>query len=227
MDKNTKVSEIFKQSLVIYQKRFWTFFLIVLIPLLFTGLISYFTGFLPKNIKLINHLLTYIIISTIPFWGNLSLYQTIQNKNTDLFKIFKLSLKKLLPFLILSLLFELAIFGGLILLVIPGILFMIWFSLAFWIFVDQDIHGNKALLLSKKYMTGNIGYVFKKMTFIVLLSILPLLITSIIFKENLILSLVTTSILSALIGPLNAIYGYFIYQNIKNSQTPRPNKIKN
>ncbi len=218
MNKSTKASEIFKQSLSIYQKRFWTFFLIVLIPLLLNKLISSFAGFLPENMKLINRGLVSLVTTTITLWGSLSLYQTVQNKNTDLLKIFSKSSKKLLPFLILNLFFDLAVFAGLILLIVPGILFMIWFSLAFWIFVDQDIHGNNALILSKKYMKGNIGYFFKKMTFIILLFILPLITIPIIFKENLILSWSIMSILSALISPLSAIYGYFIYQNIKDSQ---------
>lgn len=226
MDKNTKASEIFKESLTIYQKRFWTFFLIILITSLAARLISYSTGFLPENFKLINRFLTYLITTTITLWGTLSLYETIQNNNIDLSKIFSQSSKKLLPFLILNLFFDLVIFAGLILLIIPGILFMIWFNLAFWIFVDQNIRGNNALLLSKKYMNGNIGYFLKKMIFVAIVSIIPLAITSIIFKENLILNWATTCILSALISPLIAIYGYFIYQNIKNSKTVKSKKQK-
>lgn len=219
MNKNTKASEILKQSLNIYQKRFWTFFLIALIPLLLNRLIRYSTGFLPDNLKIIGRLLTPLITSIIALWGSLSLNQTIQNKNSNLVKIFIQSTKKLFPFLILNLLSNLVILAGLFLFIVPGIIFMIWFSLAFWIFIDQDIRGNNALILSKKYMKGNIGYSFKKMTLIILLSIVPLLIILIFYKENFILSWSIASILSVLINPLTAIYSYFIYKIIKDSQT--------
>ncbi len=217
MNKNTKVSEIFRESLTVYQKRFWTFFLIVLIPLLFTRLISYFFS---TDFKLVDRLITFIITT----WETLALYQTIQNKNTNLLKIFSQSLKKLFPFLIVNLFFYLAVFGGSILFIVPGILFMIWFNLAFWIFVDQNIGGNQALMLSKEYMKGNIGYFLKKNILIILISIIPALTIFYLLRGNLILSWTVTSIISALIAPLTAIYGHFIYQNIKDSKISKSKK---
>jgi uncharacterized membrane protein len=54
----------------------------------------------------------------------------------------------------------LAIMGGLILLIIPGILFAFWFSLATHVVVLENINGGAALGRSKTLMKGNIGTLF-------------------------------------------------------------------
>jgi hypothetical protein len=62
-------------------------------------------------------------------------------------------LRRMLPLIGTTILVGLAIMGGLILLIIPGILFMIWFSLAQHVVVIEEIGGSKALGRSKKLVS--------------------------------------------------------------------------
>jgi hypothetical protein len=57
----------------------------------------------------------------------------------------------------------LAIMGGLILCVVPGILAAFWFSLATQVVVIEGIAGTAAMKRSKQLMTGNIGTFFVMM----------------------------------------------------------------
>lgn len=61
-----------------------------------------------------------------------------------------------LKFLAAGFLALLAILGGLILLVIPGLIFAAWFSLAPWIIVNEDIGAVEALKKSKALVKGHV-----------------------------------------------------------------------
>ena len=78
-------------------------------------------------------------------------------KPTSAMESIKAGLSKMLPLIGTSILMGLAIFGGLILLVIPGILFAFWFSLSTHVVVVEGISGPAALGRSRRLVSGNIG----------------------------------------------------------------------
>jgi hypothetical protein len=61
------------------------------------------------------------------------------------------------PLMGTSILMLMAIFGGLILLVVPGILFALWFSLSQHVVVIEDMAGAAALRRSKKLVRPHLG----------------------------------------------------------------------
>jgi len=58
------------------------------------------------------------------------------------------------PLIWIGFLTGLIIGGGFILLIIPGIIFMVWFFFSQFILVKEDIHGMSALLKSREYVRG-------------------------------------------------------------------------
>jgi len=64
---------------------------------------------------------------------------------------------KLIALILTSILMYLAIFGGLILLIIPGILFALWFGLALHVVIIEGISGAKALSRSKRLVRNHLG----------------------------------------------------------------------
>lgn len=62
--------------------------------------------------------------------------------------------KKLWKFFLLSILLSLIILGGFILLVVPGVIFMIWFAFSGFILIDQDKGVVKSLSASKTIVKG-------------------------------------------------------------------------
>jgi len=79
------------------------------------------------------------------------------NKKTTVGSSYSHAKKIFLPLLGTWLLQMLAIMGGFILLIIPGILFSFWFALASYTVVIEGESGRAALSRSKKLMKGNIG----------------------------------------------------------------------
>jgi hypothetical protein len=65
--------------------------------------------------------------------------------------------RRLGPLLWTNLLMMLAIFGGFILLIVPGILFMLWFGLGQEVVVLEGISGTAALGRSKKLVRNHLG----------------------------------------------------------------------
>ncbi len=85
---------------------------------------------------------------------------------------------------------------GFFLAVIPGIIFLVWFSFAMYVMVDEDKRGLDTLLASKSYVAGHWWDTFGKILVIwllsMLVSVIPFLgqILTIIFTPFLILFLV-------------------------------------
>jgi len=66
-------------------------------------------------------------------------------------------MKRIIPLIGTSILMYLAVFGGLILLIIPGILFALWFGLSQHVVVIEEESGTKALGRSKKLVRPHLG----------------------------------------------------------------------
>ena len=223
IDKNTKSIEIFKKSLTLYKQRFWTLFIISLLM----GLIIFLeyvieTYLLPFLSRLPNFIpIVFIIYFLFMSLGYATLLNTIISKETDVFKSYKQTWNKILPFCSLVIIYSLICIFGTILLIIPGIIFFIWFNLCFWIYIDQGIKGTKALKLSYKYMQGNAVYYVKKWIFIIITISIPFIIFQYILKlvdTPLIIRVLITNLINALIQPITVIYSLFIYKYIKSTK---------
>jgi hypothetical protein len=73
---------------------------------------------------------------------------------------FKRAFQRLLPLIGTGILVGLAIFGGSLLCLVPGILAALWFSLATQVVILEDMAGIDAMKRSKALMAGNIGTIF-------------------------------------------------------------------
>lgn len=78
-------------------------------------------------------------------------------RSVTAFEAIKDSFRKLGPLIGTWILMYLAIFGGLILFIIPGILFALWFALSQHVVVIEGIAGRAALSRSKKLVRNHLG----------------------------------------------------------------------
>lgn len=81
---------------------------------------------------------------------------------------------------IVSILTSLAIVLGLIALIIPGILFALWFSFSAYVVLAENKRGIEALKTSKRYVDGNIWVLIKRFVLVILITI-PFTIFSLVF----------------------------------------------
>ena len=87
-------------------------------------------------------------------------YQLYAGKKPTTSEVLRFGLSRLLPILLVSVLVGLAVIGGLLLLIVPGIIFAIRFTVAVPALVVEDARGREAMRRSWRLVKGYSGRVF-------------------------------------------------------------------
>ena len=217
-----KARQILNEAWEIYKNRFKTLILIRLVPLLATlgfGLI-FGVGFIgtskisSQNLNLglgglAVMLVALIILIYISLWSTVAQLMAIKNQAEDIgFKeAFQRSQGMIGIFFATGLLVGLAVLGGFILLIVPGIIFCLWFSQTPYIIMEENLANTSALKRSKYYIKGRMSEVFGKFFYIGIITLgLTILFGLIPFLGN---------VFSLFWTPLVTVYCYQLYRHLK------------
>lgn len=226
-------TEIFSQAWTIYKQRLGTFLGILIIPILSAAaVLAIFSGSLVSSIFLffskfslagiglfiLLAILFFIINFTGQIWGQTALLYAIKDSQEKIGVVesYRRGWRKIISYWWVSLLVGLITTGGFFLLVVPGIIFSIWFSLATFILIAEDLTGMKALLKSREYVRGKWGSIFWRFLFINGLSLVasaPIFIFSFLkipFTEE-----ASRFIIGLFLTPLVTTYSFLIYSNLR------------
>lgn len=235
--------EILQQAWNIYKQRLGTFLGITIAPTLLTvatilAMIPLFAGgsFLIglNNASLENTIggktallifsiilliIIFIAIVTIQIWGQTALLYAIKDSEEKIgvIEAYRRGWRKIIPYWWTSLLMGIIIAGGFGLLFIPGGLFALWFGLAPFISVAEDLKGMDALLKSKEYGRGKWGSIIWRFLVIAIISLIIILVISFIFNllkiqyGEEIINLIT----ALFVPPFTTTYSFLIYSHLK------------
>ncbi|GEM_PF-3631380 len=170
-------------------------------------------------------LLAFIIFIVINTLGTLTSILIINTKDrkaaTNIWAIVKNQVKNIFPYLVISVLSGLIVFTGILMLIIPGIVFSFWFSLATYVLIFENQKGVKALISSRDLVRGKVFLYI--IAFPIILNIIQWLIGYILQQIKIgYLSI----LINILILPLYTIYFYVIYKYLNCNRTGMP-KITN
>lgn len=156
-----------------------------------------------------------------------------KNQNYNLNELYQSSMKKIASYFWVAILVGLIVMGGFILLIIPGIIFAVWYAFAEYIVVleDKDNKGLKALSASKDIVKGRWGAAFWRLFIPSLLVyiagvIITLILTLILslgnvefatIDQNLLFNTLT-SLIFLFLAPLFTAYGVIVYNNFKETK---------
>jgi MFS family permease len=226
-----KSKEILKQAIAIYKERFKTFFGINLIASLVSISIIYGMILIGKLIDrdylalflfwlTISNLIAIIIIAL----SQLALAYVIKDydEKIGIIEAYKKAFNKATSFLWIMILTSIVTMLGLILFIIPGIIFAVWFSFASYVLITEDLKGVKALSKSKEYVSQNFWKVFSRIFYIFLIYFVIYLIPKLLFDAILKMPLIYQIInfgLAAILTPLLVIYGFLLYTKVKALKT--------
>lgn len=145
------------------------------------------------------------------FWGALAQIIAVRDirEGIGIKRAFKEAWKKLLSFTWISLLTSLIIFAGFLLLIVPGIIFSIWFAFVAYVLVCENIKGKAALSRSKELVKGCWWPILGRLA---LLTVLIFIVNIIVGATK--LGLIGTAITN-LISIFALIYNLLIYQDLK------------
>jgi hypothetical protein len=233
--------QILKESWAIYKNRYKTLIGINLIPALSVivlGLIfgifavvgkistTHLSGFKEAALILLG-LIALLVIIYICVWATVAQLYAIKDQTERIGwqEAFKRSKGKIWVFFGTGLLSGLAILGGFILFIIPGIIFGLWFSQSPYIVIEEGLAGSAALKRSKFYVKGRIGQIFGKLFYIGFVTVALYVALGIVLAifgslagikyDN--LSWIS-NIFSIIWTPVVTVYGYLIYKYAKQTR---------
>lgn len=231
--------ELLRKTFQIYKSRIGVFLGIMVIPfLVYLLFIPFFLLPLFFNLSLIVFykslglillpfvLLVMIVLGIIAFvvslWASIALLYAIKERDQKIGirESFAKAWHKILSYFWISILVGLITMLGFLLFIIPGIIFGLWFSLAGYVLVSEDIKGTKALFRSKQLIKGHWFKVFWRflvlgfVIFIIYIAF-SLLISpiAVLFKIPFFQNI--TNILSIFITPFSATFYFLVYENLK------------
>jgi hypothetical protein len=231
--KLVSIKEILTKGWDIFSKNYQQFItpiLIMLAPTVLYYLAMLYTG--AGSILLNLVLLAAMIFVNI--WISVILVlmadKLFKGQPIEINKIFEVSFAKIPSYLLVAILTGLAIFGGFILLIIPGIIFTIWFGFSSYINLleDKDNKGVAALKSSKALVEGRWLNVFVRLVVPSLVVYIALIIVMIIVGiimallsgaisqyESMIITNIISSVCSLILTPLMVIFGIILYNSLK------------
>lgn len=223
---------LFEKSFNLFKKGISKFVSLLLIPFLGYILVvaSIFSFFIFKKgnagLSIIFFILSFILVLfaiVLAFIAKTGIYLYIKDfqKNPAILDLLKVAQKKVWGFILVGFLIGVLVMLWTFLFIIPGIIFAVYYSLAYWAYIYEDKKGFSALKRSKELVKNYWWPVFSRYFMIYglfyLLFFGSMMIVSMIFGNSPITNLwnFIIQIISILISPLFIIYSCFIYWDLK------------
>lgn len=198
--------EYIKEAWEIYTKKenFIFFAKIMAVLTIFSAVVGYSLSYYKDTnyLTLIFGILTIVI----GVWVKSTSYSAILNINSSEKDIFKSGFKNMGKFLLISLVIGLIILGGTILLIIPAIIFGVWFSFSVFLVLDKNVGIKEALKTSKLMVKDKFWKILgRSFVFGLFVLIVSIILSLIPYAGNLILSF---------IAPLFMLPTYLLYRDL-------------
>ncbi|MEI6627405.1 MAG: hypothetical protein WCL61_02315 [bacterium] len=191
---------------------------------------------------IIIYLILLAIVILVVFWAQISLIVVINqvDKVTDWKQAFLISKAKIWSFAGTSVLQTLIVVGGLLLLVVPGFIWGIWYAFVPYVVICEGLVNMPALRQSKKYVAGRFWAVVWRLVFIAVVGMVLGLIFNLLQRSimeivilitqalgsssvmvlsdiNLVIISMMNLVLALLVAPIAVIYNYLVYKNLKET----------
>ncbi len=222
-----KARFLFLQAFQIYRQKLPLFLGILIIPTFITITFSLFGGIFSSKLILQGNYLSFLsfivifslVIFLIQAWGQLALIYAIKDhqEKIGVTEAYRRAREKFFSYLWLIILIFFINFGALLFFIIPGLIFIIWFSLAGFILVAENLKGMKALLKSREYIRGKWWVICRKYLFIGFLSLIFTLAFIFVFNSLKIPfgQQIAQFLVNLFLLPLIITYIFLIYENLK------------
>lgn len=238
--------DIIKQSWYFYArhwKKLLPYMLALFIPNIILGLSGIISLYLDKYVNvgyyvLLNNIIVAVIfVASILFtlWATIALTQLLKNlivnqPTAPLRENLSVNSALIWPVIYTTVLIMLIVAGGTLLLIVPGIIFSVWYAFGYYAVIFDKQKGRAALKYSKGLVTGRWWAMLWRLVVPALFYGMILIIINYIFSYGLTYILsgaaytVTTgfltSIISVLAAPLTAFTGVILYLSAKENPIP-------
>lgn len=219
-----KAGQILKEAVETYKQHFWVLvalnLLIAVAPVLYANLTIGWGKFF--------QVFFYIFILLMVYWSIAAQLLVIKNQGSNFGFSAAIENSRLIiwPLFATFIICAFAVLGGLFLLIVPGIIFMTWFSLYPFTVVDENLKYIDALKRSEYYVKGRVGQTLVKLLYIIFLGIVIQIALGIILVTLQRMSGLTVdtfhrytfwlnNLLTLFLAPLLLIYQFELYKHLK------------
>lgn len=211
------IGDLFKHSWNLYRERIGVLTKIMLVPMALVILGDLLHLANPKS-SLANSLVSLGLIISV--FAALALIFALQEK-VGAGESYRLVFRNFWSYLWLTILSGAVVLGGAVMLVIPAIIFSIWFIFTNYVFASEGEKGMNAILRSRQYVQGHWWQIFGRSLLLGIVILVLLLVCGFIAeifagdKGGGLIALIT-DVLIIVITPLATTYFYALYQNVKS-----------
>jgi hypothetical protein len=219
MQKLSSPFALIKKSVDIFSKKENFLFLIkIYIPVAIFSVLSVAQSYLPDSFKNSNvalltvvaailqllYLLTSVLVAAA---GIIAIGKIVDGSKSSVKEIFTTAKKSYWMFLLLSIVLTIAYGLGFILLIVPGLLFVVWFAFSKFIMIEKGTNIKTSLMKSKELAKGNYWKILGRLAVFGLFMIIVEMALSIIpFGIG--------TVLASLCGALFILPTYLLYKEI-------------
>lgn len=115
---------------------------------------------------------------------------------------------------------------GFVLLIVPGILFALWYSQTLMVVILEDLGGFKAMKRSKEYVKGYSFEVFVRWLLIMLMAVIIYIPSMILDSSSPLVSNLYSGVVSLFLSPFITLFMYQIYKDLKAlKETPEVSNL--
>lgn len=108
-----------------------------------------------ENVPLtVIYIILLVIAGNFYFYSQSITYLSIFNLSISLKEVFVLGYKKMWRFFLISIVLGFIILGGIVLLIIPAVIFGVWYSFSLFLVMDKDLSIKESLSQSKAMVKG-------------------------------------------------------------------------
>lgn len=168
----SSAQDLIKKSLYIFFKKknlayFVKLMLVILVLTFGTGILSFFISggfgaFLPDFVKnpawAVLFLILFIVFVVIGIWTQAAIYESVKmvvkGEPLNMRKTLKVGWRKSGKFFLVGFLSMLIVFVGLVLLIVPGIIFAVWFSFSRFVVIKEGLGVRASLKRSRELVRG-------------------------------------------------------------------------
>jgi len=164
-----------------------------------------------------------LVLIVFQIWSRVAMISAVGDNQLGFKQAFQQAWSKIRAYYWVSLLFGLIFFTGFLFLAIPGLVIAVWFSLAVFVLMNEDVRGLTALLKSREYIKGYWWPVLGRVLFfggvLFISSVIYLALVSglrDLFKTSLpFVPTILQFVPNVVVAPLIIAYFYSLYKDLR------------
>lgn len=214
------ITELFKQTWSFYKKN-W----LVFAPILGISLLPSVIANVLFNPKSFQFLLLSVIGLVVNIWASTAAFYILKqlvegSPRGNISDTFRNSAPHIVPFLLTGIVTGLIIAGGLLLLIIPGIIFLVWGFASAYVYIFEGRKYLDAFKRSKELVKGYWWDVFVRiMLLILVIAAINSVFNSFGLNQTIEIRTLASALVSIIVTPFALYYAYLIYKDLREKQT--------